>query len=168
MNDLITDILLQKVQKNWKVIAIKFDNINEILQSIPRTAGIYQIKTTTPISVLELYETRNDNAHCKFKNKITESRKLGTLIVQEDLENGYVVYTGHQKFLRQRCKEHFMGSKGTGCLNLFEIEEFRKYNWWFEYLEVSIFKEYEDSLLFRTYLEQLHRANIGWPILCSQ
>ncbi|KIA90492.1 hypothetical protein [Kaistella jeonii] len=165
MKQQIFDIL----QSGWNSVEIPFfTSISELPACVERKPGIYQIKTTTPISALSICEKRSDKAHCKFKIKITESLKLKSLTIPEDLENGYVVYTGHQKYLRQRCKEHFIGSNGTGCLNLFEIEEFRNYKWWFEYLEVEKFVGFEDSKLFRTYLEQLHRANIGWPILCSQ
>jgi len=165
----ILEILLPKLETKWVSIPIKpFTSIMELPLQLERKSGIYQIKTSTPIDVLSKYGEREDEAHYNFQKKIKESLLLKTLIVPEDLENGYVVYTGHQAYLRQRCKEHFIGSKGTGCLNIFEFEELKNYNWWFEYLEVSNFPEVKNSKLFRTYLEQLHRAHIGWPILCSQ
>ncbi|WP_418124548.1 hypothetical protein ACNFU2_07815 [Chryseobacterium sp. PTM-20240506] len=167
-NQLILDILLVKAENEWVSKEIFFNTIFETLLEIGRVPGIYQIRTNTPISILSQFGERVDKAYYNFQKKIKESLELGSLIIPEDLENGYVVYTGHQAFLRQRCKEHFIGSKGTGCLNIFEFEELRNYRWWFEYLYASSIPNYHNSKLFRTYLEQLHRANIGWPILCSQ
>jgi len=169
MNQEILNILLSKLETKWVSVTIKpFSSIIDLPIQLARNAGIYQIKTDAPISILKKFGERNDKAHYNFSKKIEESLKLKDLFIKENLLEGYVVYTGHQKHLRQRCKEHFIGSRGTGCLNIFEFEELKKYNWWFEYLEVSNFSGFTDSQLGRTYLEQLHRANIGWPILCSQ
>lgn len=170
MQNSILDIILRKYEDKWVSIPITpFTSIKELPIQLERKSGIYQIKTNAPIDILSKYgKKRKDNAHYNFQKKIKESLKLQSLTVPEDLENGYVVYTGHQAYLRQRCKEHFIGSQGTGCLKIFEFEELKNYKWWFEYLEVSNFEEVENSKLFRTYLEQLHRAHIGWPILCSQ
>lgn len=169
MNQQILKTLYPKLETKWVSVPIKpFASIANLPVQITRNAGIYQIKTNTPINILKKFGERNDKAHYHFSKKIEESLKLRELFIPENLLDGYVVYTGHQKYLRQRCKEHFIGSRGTGCLNIFEFEELRKYNWWFEYLEVSNFSGFIDSQLLRTYLEQLHRANIGWPILCSQ
>lgn len=168
MNNKITDIVLKKNQNLWICTEIVFDNLEAVLNKIPRKPGIYQIRTNAPIEALSQIGERSDKKHYNFKKKIAAALKLKVLIVAENIKDGYVVYTGHQAFLKQRCKKHFIGSSGTGCLNIFEFKELRKFNWWFEYLEVSQFNEFEDSILFRTYLEQLHRASIGWPILCSQ
>lgn len=162
------DILLEKSEKKWISKEIRYNDLSTTLLDIRTRAGIYRIKTTTPLSQLSMYGERKDKAHYNFKKKIQESVQLKNLIIQENIQEGYIVYTGHQKSLRQRCKEHFTGSRGTGCLNIFEFEELREYQWWFEYIEVDSFPYLKDSKLIRTYLEQLHRANIGWPVLCSQ
>lgn len=169
MNKIILEILLPKLGSKWVSVQIRpFREICELPSQLTRKAGIYQIKTNTPINVLSKFSIRKDKAHYNFEKKIKDSLALKELTIQEDIIDGYVVYTGHQKYLRQRCKEHFIGSKGTGCLNIFEFKELHQYNWWFEYLEVANFSGFTDSKLIRTYLEQLHRANFGWPILCSQ
>lgn len=171
MNKQILDILIPKLESKWVTVLVDIDNFEEIRLKLPTKPGIYEIRTTAPISVLSKLPVENkriDAAHCNFREKIKNSKTLESLYIQEDVINGYVVYTGHQKSIRQRCKEHFKGSQGTGCLHFFEFEELREYDWWFDYLEVKHFEGFEDSNLFRTYLEQLHRANIGWPILCSQ
>lgn len=162
------DILLEKSGNTWVSKEIRYDDISKILSDLPTKAGIYQIKTTTPLSLLSMYSEREDKAHYNFKKKIQESLQLKNFIIQENVQKGYIVYTGHQKSLRQRCREHFKGSRGTGCLNIFEFKELREYQWWFEYIEIASFPYLKDSKLIRTYLEQLHRANIGWPVLCSQ
>lgn len=169
MDQIILETLLPKLDSKWVSVQIRaFRDICELPSHLTRKAGIYQIKTNTPVNVLLKFGIRKDKAHYNFEKKIKDSLALKELTIQEDIRDAYIVYTGHHKYLRQRCKEHFIGSKGTGCLNIFEFKELHKYNWWFEYLEVGNFSGFNDSKLMRTYLEQLHRANIGWPILCSQ
>lgn len=123
MNQQILNILIPKLESKWFSIPIKpFTSIKDLPLQLERKSGIYQIKTNAPIDILSKYgKKRKDNAHYNFQKKIKESLQLQSLIVPEDLENGYVVYTGHQAYLRQRCKEHFIGSQGTGCLNIFEF-----------------------------------------------
>ncbi len=152
--------------KNWKRAFITFENKRTL---IPPTGGVYKIITDAPVKELMKIGERIDRKHYNFNKKITEANELNqNLIIQEDSQNGYVVYIGHQAKLQQRVREHFWGSKGTGCLNIFESEELRQYKWYFEYIEVSEIEGIENSKLSRVYLEQVVRFISGWPILCSQ
>lgn len=162
-------VIFSETNSNWKSFKITSNDFEDIKKNIPRSPGIYQIKTDAPINELLKVQDRKDPNHYNFKKKIDEALKLpNALIIQEDTLNGYIVYTGHQANLRQRFNEHFKGTKGTGCLSIFENENLQAYNWWFEYFDCSNIIEYNDSKLYRTFLEQFHRNKIGWPILCSQ
>jgi hypothetical protein len=104
-----------------------------------------------------------------LEKKIKDSELLPEeLKIQQEENREYIVYNGHHGTLRQRLSEHFKGSNGTGCLALFRIEDLRNYRWFFSYIDLSRIEKYEDNKLIRTYLEQKHRNNIGWPILCGQ
>lgn len=162
--------LFDTALEHWKAFEICYEQVDHIARSIPNRPGIYQIKTNAPIKELQLVSSRQDTSHYNFKKKIEASLLLPKgIIISENVIDGYVVYTGHQAKLRQRFREHFMGSKGTGCLNIFENVHLRDYQWWFEFYDcTNALSNYQDSKLYRTYLEQLHRSHIGWPILCSQ
>lgn len=151
---------------NWKKVLITYDT-RQI--EVPATGGVYKITTNAPIEVLKTVGNRIDKNHYNFQKKITESNSLiSDLVIQEDIVNGYVVYIGHQANLKQRVREHFFGSKGTGCLNIFESEVLRQYKWYFEYIEVEDIKGFTNTKLSRVYLEQSVRFISGWPVLCSQ
>lgn len=98
MQNSILDIILRKYEDKWFFIPIKpFTSIKELPIQLEIKSGIYQIKTNTPIDILSKYgKKRKDNAHYNFQKKIKESLQLQSLIVPEDLDNGYVVYTGHK------------------------------------------------------------------------
>lgn len=163
------EIIFSKTNSNWKSFKFRFEDFEKIKKMIPSKPGIYLIKTNAPTQELVKVEVRNDPKHYNFKKKIEEVLKLPVqIVIQEDLKNGYVVYNGHQGNLKQRFNEHFKGTKGTGCLSIFENKNLKDYDWWFEYFECSNIEGYCDSKLYRTYLEQYHRNKIGWPILCSQ
>ena len=144
MNKQILDILIPKLESKWETVLVNIDNFEEIRLKLPTKPGIYQIRTTAPISVLSKLPVENkriDAAHCNFREKIKKSKTLESLYIQEDVINGYVVYTGHQKSIRQRCKEHFKGSQGTGCLHFFEFEELREYDWWLIIWKYNILRD---------------------------
>jgi hypothetical protein len=157
------------IEQNWVNLTIYNNRIDQILTEIPRTPGIYAISTNTPIEILEQCNTRNDPNHYNLGERIQQSRMLdeSQKITQKN-SNNYIIYNGHQANLRQRASEHFKGSRGTGCLALFEFEILLNYSWTFSYLELISIDNYIDNKLIRTYLEQAHRSRIGWPILCKQ
>ncbi len=158
-------ILLQ----NWEETQVNYSDIVRIALGIPRKPGIYQISTNASKEVLSQFGPRDDKNHYNLNKKITESDKLpnGLKILQKGNEK-YVVYTGHSYNLRQRFREHFQGSKGTGCLAVFQLERLRAFNWFFSLNQLGGIENYYDCKLYRTFLEQKYRAKIGWPILCSQ
>lgn len=155
---------------NWKTINVTTENINFECSKLFRKPGLYQIETNTPLSVLSHIETRADKSHYNIAKKVKESEILHDdfKILPKNENEMYIVYSGHASLLRQRFKEHFIGSQGTACLALFEIETLKNYDWRFSYFDLSTIENYTDSKLVRTFLEQRHRTNIGWPILCSQ
>ncbi|MDM1501912.1 hypothetical protein HX071_06820 [Myroides marinus] len=151
---------------NWRKVLITYDNRKN---DVPAKGGVYKIITNAPVEVLKKVTNRIDKKHYDFYKKITESTSLvKELVIQEDLVDGYVVYIGHQANLKQRVREHFFGSKGTGCLNIFEGEVLRQYKWYFEYVEVADIEGFTNTKLSRVYLEQSVRFISGWPVLCSQ
>lgn len=102
-------------------------------------------------------------------NKVNASELIPTdFTINQKSDEMYCVYNGHHHNLRQRLSEHFSGSRGTGCLALFELERLRDFNWTFQYLDLSTIDNYTDSKVFRTLLEQHLRVRTGWPILCGQ
>ncbi|MGJ8735028.1 hypothetical protein [Zobellia laminariae] len=156
---------------NWKTIDINYPSIDLILKKIPTSPGIYTISTNTATEILSSFEEREDPMHYNLSKKVKASSYLPARfrIMQHD-DFPYVIYSGHSYRLRQRAREHFKGSKGTGCLAVFNLENLRGYDWSFRYLETSFMLEdyKEDSILFRTVLEQRLRVEMGWPLLCSQ
>lgn len=154
----------------WPSISVSPENVDTEKSKLLRKAGLYQIETNTPVSVLRQIETRKDKSHYNIGKKVKESEKLHDdfKILPKNDNEMYIVYSGHASLIRQRFIEHFVGSQGTACLALFEIETLIDYDWRFSYFDLSTIENYNDSKLVRTFLEQRHRANIGWPILCSQ
>ena len=159
----------QILNNNWKKIEVNFEDFYSITQRVPRKPGIYSISTNAPLEILKEYGERKDPKHYNLKKKIKASKLLPEkLKIQQEGNQEYIVYNGHHGTLRQRLCEHFKGSNGTGCLALFRIENLKNYRWFFNYIDLSQIDEYEDNKLLGTFLEQKHRSNIDWPILCSQ
>lgn len=166
----MTKKILNEILKN-SFITIEIDsyNLEEIFKKIPNSPGIYSIKTDTPIDILRETRERIDKKHYDISSKVKCSDSLPNDFKINQIDNNlYVVYNGHAKKLRQRASEHFKGSKGTGCLALFNIDTLKEYKWSFIYLDLSKIEEFEDCSLLRNYLEQYYRLLYGWPILCSQ
>lgn len=155
--------------KDWEIIEIKKSYFEESLLSIPRNPGLYRITSNIPKSELKTLTNRKGKNHVDFVRRLSTTEKLLSGLEIEHQENeSRVIYTGHHKFLRDRCRNHFRGYDGTGCLNLFELENFSNYKWTFEYFNLRRMEGYEDSIITRTALEQHYRAKIGWPILCDK
>jgi hypothetical protein len=161
--------LIENISQNWKELSVNYEDLEYIALEVPRNPGIYQILTNAPKELLVQFGRRTDKKHYNLEKKIRESDKFPKefKIIQQG-SSKYIVYTGHSYNLRQRFKEHFKGSKGTGCLALFQIEKLRNFEWDFHFNELGKYDGYFDSKLQRTFLEQKYRATIGWPILCSQ
>jgi hypothetical protein len=156
--------------KNWKSIDVEFSSLEKPFKCIPNEAGLYMIFTNTPKIVFQKLEFINKKGAVDFyiRIKLSESTPNELLIIQSN-RNMYCVYIGHQKNLRQRFSEHFIGSKGTGCLSLSEYKELSKQKWKFYYFEISnLEKNIQDSNMLRTILENNIRAHFGWPILCAK
>lgn len=157
------------INNHWISCEITINNINDIKTTVPRQPGLYLIFTDTPKDELKKHGKRNDRMHYNLKSKIEASENIpNDLIINQKNDELYCVYNGHHYNLRQRLSEHFNGSKGTGCLALFEIEELREFKWTFKYLLLSKTENYIDSKVYRTLLEQQIRVKLGWPILCTQ
>jgi hypothetical protein len=73
------------------------------------------IFTNTPKKVFQKLEFINKKGAVDFNSRIkfSESVPHELLMIQSNRDM-YCVYIGHQKNLRQRFSEHFIGSKGTG------------------------------------------------------
>jgi hypothetical protein len=154
---------------NWKSLEVNFEDFARIKSNVPRKPGMYSILTNTPKHVLKQFNIRNDKMHYNLNKKIEISENIPDSLRINQVENEiYCVYNGHHHNLRQRLTEHFVGTKGTGCLALFEIQELRNYAWKYEYYNLSEIIDYKDSKVLRTLIEQQIRCKSGWPILCSQ
>lgn len=155
---------------NWSRIETNYLEKNALLQQVPSVPGIYKIYTNCPIEVLMSLDQRNDSKHYNLSRKINESLRLPSeLRINQNGNDNYMIYLGQQHNLKSRFREHFWGGNGTACLNIYEFEELRDYQWCFDYLECArIIPEYEDSKIYRNCIEQVVRVMTGWPILCSQ
>lgn len=157
------------VSHNWNGISVTFNTFDKIRNTISRTPSLYAIYTDTPKEVLKKIGKRNDTKHYNLQQKVKASELIPeAFTIKQNNQELYCVYNGHCHNLRQRFVEHFKGTKGTGCLALFEIKELQKYKWRFDFLELNNIEGYSDSKLYRTILEQHLRVKSGWPILCSQ
>lgn len=160
---------LQSWQNHASRIEMDHDGLDAIWEQIPRSPGVYKIYTNTPVDALGRFGQRNDRAHYNLQTRINESTFIpdSGRIIQED-DGLYCVYNGHAAILRQRATEHFRGNRGSHGLAIFELNDLQNYEWYFEFLNLNLVEDYQDSKLYRTYLEQIHRALIGWPVLCRQ
>ena len=164
---------LQELYNNWKNFGLNSSfskkNFKTEISKIPNTIGIYRIYTNCPQSILKTVNARLDLAHNNFEKKINETDKLPKDIITKQYNSEmYCIYNGMAENLRARATSHFKGTKGTGCLAIFETSIHLRFEWKFEYLELNKTASYIDSKIFRTYLERLDRNIIGWPILCSE
>lgn len=161
--------LNQIINNTWVSCPVNYNNFNSIKGSVPRSPGIYTISTDASIMMLRQIETRMDSKHYNFNNKIDKALTVtGNIIIHQVAEEQYIVYSGHAQCLRQRLVEHFEGADGTAGLAVFREAHLHDYQWTFSYLNLALIENYIDSKLFRTIIEQYHRAKIGWPILCGQ
>ncbi|AXP79712.1 hypothetical protein CJ739_615 [Mariniflexile rhizosphaerae] len=165
MNLTVNEIL----NHHWVSIDLTFDTLNDCKTTVPRQPGLYSISTNTPKETLRQFGHRNDIMHYNLMNKVNASDLIPSkFTINQNGNELYCVYNGHHSNLRQRLSEHFSGSRGTGCLALFELERLREFNWTFKYLVLSNINNYVDSKVYRTFLEQHLRVETGWPILCGQ
>ncbi|WP_010182652.1 hypothetical protein [Aquimarina agarilytica] len=154
---------------NWRTIDVEYSNFNDVLKDIPSQPGIYKIRTNTTKEILREFGARKDPKHYNLRKKVIASDAIPNSIkITQQANSQYVVYSGHSFSLKQRFREHFRGSKGTGCLALFQLEKLRDFKWSFQFISLNEVAGYNDSKLYRTYLEQHQRINMEWPILCSQ
>jgi hypothetical protein len=156
--------------KNWTSFDVEFSLLTKPINYIPNEAGLYMIFTDTPKEVFQKLEFINKKGAVDFNSRIELSESIpNELLIRQRNKNMYCVYIGHQKNLRQRFSEHFMGSIGTGCLSLSNYTELYKQQWKFYYFEIShVKKNIQDSNMLRTILENNIRAYFGWPMLCAR
>lgn len=155
--------------KNWVRHDVIHTQIKSAIENIPSVPGLYLICTNAPISVFNTLGKNSDKGAVDIGLRTSNSFKINNdLLIKENSKNNYCVYIGHHKNLKQRIKEHFWGSDGTGCLSLFKNNKLTKYKWEFYYLEISKLKNGDDSNLLRTILENKLKSDFGWPILCAR
>jgi hypothetical protein len=161
------DKLFEKA--NWQKIEISHPVDKEYFKKISNKPGLYMIFSNVPADELKsIGELDIDGAYNIPKRVMDFEEIPKSLVINQDKNDLYCIYIGHQKNLRQRCKEHFNGSEGTACLSLFNYGKLRIYKWEFHYFELSNLDGYVDSKLHRNILESHLRVKFGWPCLCIQ
>ncbi len=144
-------------------------NLDVCLSKIPSEPGLYLIYTNASLSTLRKTKKPKDDMHYDISRKIKNSDSLPKgFKISRSTGQLYIVYSGHAQSLRQRAREHFKGSKGSGCLAIFTHSSLRKCKWSFRFATTSELGFENDSKILRTSLEQKLRSKIGWPALCSQ
>lgn len=159
--------------ENEKFIEKKIDfnnkkwHLEEI--RIPAEPGWYQIKTNTPIYVLENVGTTHNNNY-DIPDKIKTNKYLieNKIAITQKKDEPYIVYSGQAINLTARAREHSFGGAGTGCLAIAEYKTLLKYEWYFCYILSKLFECETPNISIRNYGEQILRSKYGWPILCSQ
>lgn len=155
--------------RKWNWIDVDKRKLKSEKILVPRKAGLYLIYTNAPIDIFNSLKTLSIKGAVDIGARTNNSLNIDSgLLIKENTENSYCVYIGHHNSLNQRLKEHFLGSKGTGCLSLFKHKKLIKYKWRFYYLETSKLENCMDSNLLRTILENNLKTHIGWPILCAR
>jgi hypothetical protein len=156
-------------KSNWQKVKITYTSDFKIHESIPNKPGLYMIFSSASSSVLKGLEQPSVKGAYDIKKRIIDSEKIPkTFLINQTKDQLYCIYIGHQKNLRQRCQEHFKGSKGTACLSIFNHIPLREFEWEFHYFELSQLDAYDDSKLLRNILESQLRVKFGWPLLCAQ
>lgn len=169
MNRRLNDIL-DEIDQKFRCVEINFEG-RSWRENIPSESGWYLVKTNTPIDVLQSVGQPKSKAHVDIPDTIqvmSGLRALG-IIIEQSVNNDYVVYNGEAKNLKARAKEHTSGHKKTYCLGLGDYEVLRGYKWTFYYVAASWCKTlpHGDKAL-RLAVEQGWRAKHGWPILCKK
>jgi hypothetical protein len=154
---------------NWQKIEISQPVYKDFSKKISNKPGLYMIFSNVPANELKDIGTLEIKGSYNIPNRVIDFEGIPkSLVISQDKDELYCVYIGHQKNLRQRCKEHFNGSKGTACLSLFNYSKLRNYKWEFHYFELSNLDGYVDSKLHRNILESHLRVKFGWPCLCME
>lgn len=156
-------------RSNWKKVKIEHSSDFKIPEAIPSKPGLYMILSNVPSSKLKELKPLSIKGAYDISKRIFESENIPkALLINQSKDELYCIYIGHQKNLRQRCKEHFQGYNGTACLSIFNHITLREFEWEFHYFELSQLDNYNDSKLLRNILESQLRAMLGWPLLCAQ
>ena len=132
----------ETLTKNWNEFGkrkfVNFQSFTSLKEELPRAPGVYRIYTTCPESILEKIALRTSKGHYNFNSKIIASRQIpAEFRISQKENNPYCIYNGHTYNLRQRINEHFIGTKGTGCLAIFTSNELKDYEWYIEYLPLN-------------------------------
>lgn len=133
--------------------------------------GWYAIETNAPISVLADFPLpEEEGLHYRIAERLRDAQLLvkhGDAIVPEWDGDHYVVYSGECADMKARARQHTSAGKGTGCLSLKQYDLARDYIWTFYYRMCGEHMPGTgDNKTLRSYLEQVWRAENGWPVLC--
>lgn len=127
------------------------------------------IYSNVPVAELETLRKLKVAGAVNIKERVSNANNLCShLIIEENIENKYCLYIGHQKDLRRRIKEHFNGSRGTGCLSIFKYNKLKKFKWEVYFYDFKKMNGLVDCNLTRTIFENKIRSKFGWPILCAK
>ena len=121
-----------------------------------KTSGVYWISTSMPVEHLEVLT--------KKERRSTPPEGKG-FIDFTDSDRCKIVYSGTQKDINARIKEHLYGggSKETGKLecDLKQSDFYNDHIWKVSYC-------YIQNTQLRYAIESWWRINIGWPMMCKR
>lgn len=146
----------QKVDAEKTLVEIT--SIACIDSNVPTSPGVYWIETTMPVE--EMQSAISDMLGKEKKVRATPPR--GARLIEQEGAGLYVAYSGTEKDLRKRLKQHLFnqGSAKTiklGCV--IDKEPFSQYQWRVGFAAI-------DSYEIRYAIEAWWRLNKGWPKFC--
>jgi hypothetical protein len=159
----------QYLDKNWQEITMNLNNsVN--YKSVPLEPGWYLIKTDMPPANLLSVGSPAFNSKSKdIAKRLSDNISLNStgLLITQQGNAKYVIYSGHCQNIQGRAREHFYSPKAN-AFNFSQYPQCHNFNWSFSYC-CSVNHPLYDSANDRVRVlgEQAWRGVNGWPILCK-
>lgn len=153
---ILLDCYGQRVDAEKTVVEVNGEAC--IDSSVPDSAGVYWIETTMPVGEMRGAITKVLGKEKKARSKPPKD----TSLIEQQGTDWYVVYSGTEKNLRKRLKQHLLNQGGPktaklGCV--IDAEPFSRFQW-----RVGFFLI--ESYEIRYAVEAWWRLNKGWPVFC--
>jgi hypothetical protein len=141
---------------------------------IPPEAGWYFIRTTAPVSALQL-QARPNATYTQKSGKTVKvahydiAMRAGRYAADlKDYWNVSEVYSGMASDLQSRAREHTFADPGTAALALSLYPDLHEYEWLFCYITLTRFNgKFSCPRMMLALGEQIWRARNGWPLLSA-
>ena len=127
---------------------------------VPSAPGVYWIETTMPAEDMQraIYQVTNK------ERKLRQDPPEGISSIKQKNHSLYVVYSGTEKDMKKRLKQHLFNEGGRGVNRLgciIDNPQFSCYKWHVGYRTIC-----RDELRYA--IEIWWRRKFGWPVFCKR